>query len=177
MVWIWAVVFIVTLVVEIITVELASIWFAFGSFIAFILALCGVNETVQIVVFLVSSAVMFLSFRNICIKLLKNSKEKTNTDSLVGTVHKLTKEIKEDEPGEIKINDIPWRVVCKTNEKIEKNCEVKIVEVQGNKFVVEKAESSQKPEENQPEQKGSPAENDQNTEKPQNDLKNENTPK
>lgn len=141
MVWIWAVVFLVTLIVEIITVELASIWFSFGSLIAFILALCGVNETIQIIVFIVASVLMFLSFRNICMKLLKNSKEKTNADSLVGTVHKLTKEIKEDEPGEIKINDIPWRVISKTNEKIERGNEVRILEVQGNKFIVEKVAS------------------------------------
>ena len=140
MVWIWAVVFLATLLTEVITIELASIWFTFGSLVAFILALCGVGTTIQVVVFVLISIVLFFSLRPICMKLLNNSKETTNVDSMVGTVHTLISEIKEEKPGEIKINGVSWRAVSKNNEEFNQGDKVKIVEVQGNKFVVEKGE-------------------------------------
>ena len=140
MVWIWAVVFIATVIFEVTTVELISIWFALGSLIAFILALCGVNTTIQIVVFAAIAILLFIFFRPICMKLLQNSDEKTNVDSMVGSVHELLKEVNAKELGEIKVNGVVWRVLSKNNETIEAGSNVKIVEVHGNKFVVEKGE-------------------------------------
>jgi len=140
MVWFWAFISIATLVAEVISVELVSIWFTLGSFISFILALCGVGETIQFIVFLVVSVLSFICFRPLCKKLLKNSEEKTNVDSVVGTVHKLVSEISEDKTGKIKINGVSWRVVSKDNQTFAVGEKVKIVEVQGNKFVVEKGE-------------------------------------
>lgn len=138
--WVWAAIFIITLVVEIVTVELASIWFSVGSLISFILALCKVNITIQVIVFLVVSIALLVSLRTICMKVLKNSKEKTNLDSLVGTVHTLVSEIGDENPGEIKVNGIVWRVVEKNNKQAKAGEKVKIIEVQGNKFLVEKEE-------------------------------------
>ena len=140
MVWIWAVVFIATVVFEITTVELISIWFALGSLIAFILALCGAGTTTQIIVFAIISVLMFIFFRPICMKFLLKGDEPTNVDSLVGSVHELLKEVNSKELGEIKINGVIWRVVSKNSETIEVGSNVKIIEVQGNKFVVEKGE-------------------------------------
>ena len=140
MVWIWAVVFISTVIFEVTTVEFISIWFALGSLIAFILALCGVGTTIQIIVFVVVAVLMFIFFRPICMKFLQNSDEKTNVDSVVGSVHELLKEVNSKEFGEIKINGVVWRVISKNNETIEVGSNVKIIEVQGNKFVVEKGE-------------------------------------
>ena len=59
---------------------------------------------------------------------------------MIGTVHKLLKDVDKDNAGEIKINGVCWRVVSKNNETILANEDVKIVEVHGNKFVVEKGE-------------------------------------
>lgn len=138
MVWIWGVVFILTLAAEIATVELACIWFTIGAFISFILALLGVSETIQFIVFLLVSVISFLCLRPVCKKLLKNSHTKTNVDSVVGTVHTLIGEISQDKAGEIKINGISWRVISKNNENIAVGEKVKILEVQGNKFLVER---------------------------------------
>ena len=140
MVWVWAVVTIATFVAEIVSVELVCVWFSFGGLIAFILALCSVGETVQIVVFTAVAALSFMCLRPICKKLLKNSQEKTNVDSVVGTVHTLVSDISEEKAGEIKINGVSWRVVSKDNQTFAVGEKVKIIEVQGNKFIVEKGE-------------------------------------
>ncbi|MBQ8425524.1 MAG: NfeD family protein [Clostridia bacterium] len=140
MVWIWAVVTLSTLVAEVVTVELACIWFTFGGLVSFILALCGVGEVIQIIVFLVVAVLSFASLRPVCKKLLKDSNEKTNVESVIGTTHTLLSEIAEDKPGEIKINGVSWRVISKDKQTFAVGEKVKIVEVQGNKFLVEKGE-------------------------------------
>ena len=138
MVWIWAVVFIVTLIIEIVTVELASIWFTFGSLVSFILALCHVNTTIQIIVFLIVSVLLLVFLRAIFMRFLKNNKETTNLDSVIGTIHTLQKEISPENPGEVKLNGVIWRAVSKDDETINSGEKVKIIEVQGNKFIVKK---------------------------------------
>ena len=139
MVWLWATIFVSTLVVEIFTVELISIWFTVGSFVAFFLALCtGLSAAWQIAIFVLISLVLLICMRKICMKLLKNNKEKTNVDALVDSVHTLTKAISDDAAGEVKVNDVVWRAVSKNGEDIAEKTKVRIVEVKGNKLVVEK---------------------------------------
>ena len=138
MVWIWASLFIVTLLVEVYTSELVSIWFAAGSLVSFFLALCTtLNETVQILVFLGVSLILMICTRRIFLKMLKNNKENTNLESLKGTIHKLIKAVDEDQLGEIKINGVVWRVSSKNNKTIAENSKVQIVDIEGNKFIVE----------------------------------------
>ena len=68
--------------------------------------------------------------------MLKNNHEKTNLDSVIGTTHKLLKKI-DEEPGEVKINGVVWRVSSKNKKPISENKKVKIIELDGNKFIVE----------------------------------------
>ena len=138
MVWFWAFAFVTTLVIEIISVELVSIWFTFGALVAFILALFEVGITIQIVVFLIVSTILLASLRAIFIKFLKNSNEKTNIDLIIGKVVTLEKDITENEAGEVKINGVTWRVVSSDNSSIKSGEKVQIVEIQGNKFIVKK---------------------------------------
>ena len=138
MVWVWASLFIVTRLVEVFTSELVSIWFTAGSLVAFFLALCtNLSETAQILVFLGVSLVLMICTRRIFIKMLKNNKENTNLESVKGTVHKLIKAVGEDQLGEIKISGVVWRVSSKNNKPIAENVKVKIIDIEGNKFVVE----------------------------------------
>ena len=137
MVWAWAAIFIVTLIIEVNTAELVSIWFTIGSLVAFFLALCtNLNSTIQILAFLGTAIVLMICTRKIFLKMLKNNKETSNLDSLIGTVHKLSKSIDEDF-GEIKINGVIWRVFSKNKKPIAENAKVKILEIEGNKFKVE----------------------------------------
>lgn len=144
MVWIWAVVFVITLVLEIVSIELVSLWFSVGALVSFILALCGVSTTVQIIVFAAVSIVLTASLRWIFIKLLKNTKTQTNLDTVIGSVHTLLKPISEEEAGEIKVNGVIWGAVTKDGEIIDKDQKVSIVAVSGNKFIVRKVAESDK---------------------------------
>lgn len=82
---------------EAITVQLVSIWFAGGAVCAIIAALLGANETVQVVVFVLSSAVLLALTRPFVRKMTKGRKVATNADSLIGKTAVVTK--KTDDMG------------------------------------------------------------------------------
>lgn len=135
----WTIIFIVTLLVEISTTQLVSIWFSGASIISFILALCSVPYWIQIVVFVVSSALLlFLSKFLFKDKILKFKKSPTNADTLIGQEIKLTKGVSLLEYGEARIRDVIWTVAVDGNEQFNKDEIVVIKEIKGNKLIVTK---------------------------------------
>lgn len=135
-VWIWTAVIVATLIFEFITSELVCIWFSASGVVSLILALCGVPYWVQLLVFVIVSVALLLCLRKICLKILKNSKEKTNLDNLVGKKFVLIDPIGERDAGTIKINGVVWACVEKNNKACPAGSEVEIVEFVGNKVVV-----------------------------------------
>jgi len=144
MVWFWAALFIATLAIEVYTAEMVSIWFTVGSLVSFFLALCTeLSATVQILVFLGTAVVLMICTRRIFLKMLKNNTEKTNLESLINTTHKLLSPIDEENLGEIKINGVVWRVSSKDGKSVKEKSKVKIIKIDGNKFVVEEVNENE----------------------------------
>ena len=142
MFWVWLAVIIVTAIVELATMEVASIWFTFGAIIPFILAATNaVRWEIQLVIFVVLSAFMIASLRQVTKKyLLRNSNEKTNKDALVGQKHRMLERTDFETTGRVKINDVVWSAVAKKGETIEKDEIVEILEISGNKLIVKRVE-------------------------------------
>lgn len=139
MIWVWLAVVAVSLIVEFMSWDLTSIWFAVAGLISLILsAIDGIAWEVQLAVFIVVSALLLIFVRKICRKLLlKNANTKTNVDAYVGKRSKLLKAIGADENyGEIKFNGVIWQAMSETGEEIEAGAEVEVVRVEGNKMVV-----------------------------------------
>lgn len=135
----WTIIFIVTLLVEISTTQLVSIWFSGASIISFILALCSVPYWIQLVVFVVSSALLlFLSKFLFKDKILKFKKSPTNADTLIGQEIKLTKGVSLLEYGEARIRDVIWTIAVDDNVQFKKDEIVVIKEIKGNKLIVTK---------------------------------------
>ena len=142
MFWIWLAVIAVALIVEIVTLDLVSIWFSFGAIIPFILsAIGGIPLEIQIVVFVVVSAVLIIFIRKYAQKwLFKNMNAKTNIDVYIGKTYKLLEETNPDKCGSLKINGVVWTAIGENGETIEKGEVVEIVKVDGNKMIVKKVE-------------------------------------
>lgn len=135
----WTIIFIITLLVEISTTQLVSIWFSGASIISFILALCSVPYWIQLVVFVVSSALLlFLSNLLFKDKILKFKKSPTNADTLIGQEIKLTKGVSLLEYGEARIRDVIWTVAVDDDKQYNKDEIVVIKEIKGNKLIVTK---------------------------------------
>ncbi len=138
MVWtyIWLAVVVISLVIEFVSLELVSIWFSIGSFIAMILALCGVGYEIQIAVAIIVSLACILGLRKVTLKLLNKDQGKTNMDLAVGTKTILLTDASEEELGTAKYNGVVWSAKPENGKLIKAKTEVEIVKVEGNKLIV-----------------------------------------
>lgn len=89
----WLALLIIFVVVECLTVGLVSIWFAGGSLVAMFLAVAGADAIWQDVSFLVVSALLLAVTRPLVKKYVLKKREKTNYESVIGMVAKVTEQI------------------------------------------------------------------------------------
>ncbi|MDY0295640.1 MAG: NfeD family protein [Acholeplasmataceae bacterium] len=138
MVWFWLAFFVIALVVEVITADMISIWFALAAIPSFIIALVDGHIVWQIVSFIVIAGVLLFLTRPVVKKYLKTNEIKTNVDAMVGMTGTVIKEITSDEIGRIVIRQIDWAAVSKENIHVGEH--VRVLDVDGNKLIVEKIE-------------------------------------
>ncbi len=80
----WIVLLIVFLVIEFITVGLATIWFAGGALAALILAALGAGIAWQIAAFFIVSLLLLIFTRPFIVKYVKPNRVRTNYESAIG---------------------------------------------------------------------------------------------
>lgn len=146
--WIvWLALMIIMVIVECMGPALVSIWFAAGALVSLILSLFSlipgvtIPWWVQVIVFVVVSAITLLALRPLSKRYLKRNIVNSNVDSLVGKRGLLEEEIKPFEPGVCKINDVSWTAISTNGkETIAVKSVVEVVAIQGNKLIVKKVE-------------------------------------
>jgi membrane protein implicated in regulation of membrane protease activity len=146
--WIvWLALMIIMVIVECMGPALVSIWFAAGALVSLILSLFSlipgvtIPWWVQVIVFVVVSAITLLALRPLSKRYLKRNIVNSNVDSLVGKRGLLEEEIKPFEPGVCKINDVSWTAISTNGkETIAVKSVVEVVAIQGNKLLVKKVE-------------------------------------
>ena len=134
---IWLVLMIVFIAMEAVTVQLISTWFAVGSLAAMVVSLLGGEIWLQITVFFTVSIVLLILLWPLARKHLKPKLVATNADALVGRVCSVTEQIDPVEGGRVKLGDVTWRANSQSGEQIPVGAQVKILQIQGAKVVVE----------------------------------------
>lgn len=135
---VWAVVLVVSIIVEAATLALVSIWFGVGSLFALVLAYYGFSFYVQISVFL------FISFLSLYLFIGKRDtvfnikREATNLDQVIGDTGIVRKEIKKHDHGIVYVQGKEWTAISRDGETFEVGDEVVIEEIEGIKLVVKK---------------------------------------
>ena len=135
--YVWLVLTILFGIIESVTVQIVSIWFAGGSVCAMIAYALGANEAVQVGVFVLSSAIFLALTRPLVKKMTKNKKISTNADSLIGKTAVVTK--KTDElglSGEAKVAGSVWTICSDDGQPIEENEKVTVEKIEGVKLIV-----------------------------------------
>ena len=89
----WLIVIVVCIAVEIGTLGLTSIWFAGGALTAFVVALLSAPGWLQIILFVVISALLLLFTRPFAVKFINKDTAKTNYESMAGRVGEVTEQI------------------------------------------------------------------------------------
>lgn len=136
--WIWGIVTAIALVVEFLTADLITIWFAAGGLVTLLVVALAPNIPLvwQLVIFVGVSVVLLLCTRKICLKLLRSDNVKTNIEALIGTKF-VVKEIQGDYTYH-KINGISWQVYAAEGETLEVGVEFEVYEIKGNKLIAKK---------------------------------------
>ena len=136
----WLIIAGICLVIEIYTVGFFIFWFGIGALFALLVSFITNNLFIQIAVFLISSSLLVILTKPLMKKFTKNEKTvPTNFFSLAGKQGIVTKKIDSDNStGQVKVKGELWSAI--SDEDIEKDAKVKILEVDGVKLKVEKIE-------------------------------------
>lgn len=76
--WIWGSLFVLTVIAEIASQQLISIWFAAGSLVALLAALCGAPIWLQALLFIAASALLLILTRPLVRKFTNFASRDTN---------------------------------------------------------------------------------------------------
>ena len=139
MVFIWLVIAVVLGIFEAATVALVSIWFAIGAVAAMVPAYFNAPFWVQILVFILVSALCFVFTRPFFKKIIRVNKQPTNVDRLVGQEGVATDDIENIEcRGKVFISGLTWSARSETGELIPQGAVVTVKKIEGATLVVKR---------------------------------------
>ena len=125
-------------IIEALTVQLVSIWFAFGSLCALIVSVLGGEIWLQAVLFTVVSALSLLLTRPLVKKYILPKRVATNYEQAIGKSAIVSEKIDNLEAkGAVKINGTEWTARRADNSVIDEGAEVTVVAIEGVKAIVE----------------------------------------
>lgn len=131
----WLIISVILFVFEAVTIGLVCIWFGIGALGAFLVSFATSNIFIQLIVFVIVSALSFLFIKPVFKKMLPDKDITNNTSRLIGKTAVVEEEINAL-GGRVKIGDVSW--IAKANEVIEKGAMVKITYAQSNTLTVER---------------------------------------
>ena len=139
MVFVWLVIAVVLGIFEAATVALVSIWFAIGAVAAMVPAYFNAPFWVQILVFILVSALCFVFTRPFFKKIIRVNKQPTNVDRLVGQEGVATYDIENIEcRGKVFISGLTWSARSETGELIPQGAVVTVKKIEGATLVVKR---------------------------------------
>ena len=136
-IYIWLGLTILFGLIEAATVGLTSIWFAAGSLAAMIAAAFGTNIWIQVIVFILASAILLIFTRPLVRKFITPKIEPTNVDALIGQTAIVLETIDNDaETGAVLIDGKVWTARAELGAVISQNQKVVVTRIEGVKLFV-----------------------------------------
>lgn len=133
---IWLILVILLTLIELLTINLATIWFVISGIIALIISIFIDNYTLQFGIFVIGGVILLITTKPILTKTIKQHKEKTNFDRIIGMTGIVTEKITKDKDGAVKIDGKEWTAY--SDKSIKKDERVKVLKIKGVKVKVEK---------------------------------------
>lgn len=142
MTFVWIALIIFSVIVEMMTVSLVSIWFMPAGLIALVLSLFNVHVAVQIVVYLLSAALLLILSRTLLKDKIVPKREATNADRVIGMKAIVTEDIDPiAETGEVKVDGKRWSARMTDGGCAKVNDVVAVVRIEGVKLYCERSQS------------------------------------
>ncbi len=133
----WIVMLVAFIVIEALTAQLVTIWFAVGSVAALVSQMLGAKVWLQWLIFVVVSAIVIVATRPLVKKLTKQKAQPTNADRYIGQTAVVTERIDNiSGKGAVRVNGIEWSARSESGEIIEENLTVTVTRIDGVKLIV-----------------------------------------
>ena len=134
----WVVVILVLAVIEVVTINLVTIWYVASAIVALISSFFVKDFTIQFSIFVILGTIFLITTKKTLDKLLKSKQSKTNLDRIVGMDGIVTEDIDCNKVGAVKVDGKTWSAVA--NKKIEVGSIVTVLEINSTKLKVKKKE-------------------------------------
>ncbi len=133
----WIVALVVLIIVEAVTAQMVTIWFAAGAVGAIVAERLGAEVWLQWVVFVAVSAVALIATRPLVKKLTKTKVQPTNADRCIGQTAIVTEEINNVEgKGQVHVNGVTWTARSLDGTVFKKDERVTVERIDGVKLIV-----------------------------------------
>ncbi len=133
----WIVLLVVLIIIEAVTAQLVTIWFAAGAAAALVAELCGLEQWLQWVIFIAVSAVALVATRPLVKKITNKTVQPTNADRCIGQTAVVTEDIVNiDARGRVNVNGITWTARSSDGSVIKKDERVTVEKIEGVKLIV-----------------------------------------
>ena len=99
MCFLWLIIFIVLIITELLTINLVTIWFAFGALLALVVEVSFSNIVLDIITFVITSFLLIILTKPIIARLKVKKVEATNLDMVINKIGIVTEDIKQDKIG------------------------------------------------------------------------------
>ena len=141
----WITITVLAVVVELISVQLVSLWFIGGGLVAFVMSMFeGVGWQWQLLAFVLVSSILVIFARPALVKVLKLDKNtKSNVDELINKKVRMLSDADFDKNGTTKINDVVWTVQSVDGSLLKEGTIVEIIKISGNKLIAKPLQDHQ----------------------------------
>lgn len=133
---IWLLVIFVLSFIEVITVNLITIWFIASAIVSLIVSFFVDSFVIQFMIFGVLGIVLLLTTGKYLKKIFDTEEARTNADRVIGMKGIVTEEIKKNTIGEVKVDGKRWSAISDKTIKVDE--EVVVEKIDGVKLVVKK---------------------------------------
>lgn len=134
----WLAIVILLGVIELVTVNLVTIWFIASALVSLVLSFFEIPFIVQFGVFVILGTILLITTRKMLQSKIDSFKQSTNLDRVIGTEGIVTEKITKHNNGEVKVDGKRWTAV--SDKTIQEGKIVKIIKIEGVKLIVEEVE-------------------------------------
>lgn len=132
----WIILILFLAIIEVVTVNLVTIWYVASAIVALIISFFTDNFTIQFAVFVILGTIFLLTTKKTLDKLVKDKHAKTNLDRVIGMEGIVVEEITKNKLGAVKVDGKVWS--ASSSKTIKENSIVKVLDINSTKLIVER---------------------------------------
>ncbi len=144
MLYIWIGFFVLSVIVEVNTMNLIAIWFMPGTLVSIVLAILSVPVWIQVLVWLLITVTVFAATGRLSARLRHPKHEPTNADRVIGQTAIVTETVSDrTQTGQVRVMGQIWSArtdravrTDETADEISVGTEVRVLRIEGVKLVV-----------------------------------------